>query len=85
MALESFAVGAATDIFPVISVRELIGASGIASRIERSSNLQAWAPAGVVLVSATDHGDGTLTRRYRSPTPASAGRTFFRLFVNLAP
>ena len=85
VALESFAVGAATDIFPVISVRELIGASGIASRIESSSNLQAWAPAGVVLVSATDHGDGTLTRRYRSPTPASAGRTFFRLFVNLAP
>ena len=85
VALESFAVGAATDIFPVISVRELIGASGIASRIESSSNLQAWAPAGVVLVSATDHGDGTLTRRYRSPTPAAAGRTFFRLFVNLAP
>ncbi|MFN0125062.1 MAG: CotH kinase family protein [Verrucomicrobiales bacterium] len=81
--LASFTLGAGTDNFPVISVRELIGASGIASRIESSGNLQSWSPAGIALVSVTDHGDGTMTRAYRSLTPAGTGQGFLRLHVEL--
>ena len=85
LALESFTVGAVTDIFPVISVRELIGAHGLTSRIESSPNMQAWTPAAVTLVFVTDHGDGTMTRRWRTQTPAAAGRTFLRLYVTQTP
>jgi len=85
VALESFAAGAATEIYPVISVRELIGATGLTTRIESSATMQSWAPAAVTLVSVTDHGDGTMTRRWRSLTPAAAGRTFLRLYVTQTP
>lgn len=83
--LETFTVGLATDVYAVISVRELIGAAGLTARIESSANLQAWTTAGVTLVSTTDNGDGTMTRRYRTATPAATGRTFLRLYVMQTP
>lgn len=83
--LESFTVGVSTDLYAVISVREIIGGTGFSTRIEGSPNLQTWTPAGVTLLSTTGHGDGTMTRRYRTLTPVTAGRTFLRLYVTQSP
>ncbi len=85
IATEAFDVAGIVNQYAVISVRELTGAVGVTTRVENSSNLQAWTTTGVALVSTTDHGDGTLTRRFRTLTPTPAGRTFFRLLVSQAP
>ncbi len=83
--LESFTTGGAAELYTVMAVRELIGASGLTARIESSGDMQSWSPAGVELVSVTDHGDGTMTRRWRSLTSTAPGRTFLRLYVTQTP
>jgi hypothetical protein len=65
-------------------VRELIGAREIRASFEVSADLNSWMPAGMVLISTTDLGDGTLRRRYRTELPfnlLSIPRMFLRLAV----
>jgi hypothetical protein len=83
--VESITVNGTPGLYPVVEVRELIGATGITQSIESSTGLQAWAPAGMVLISVTDRGDGTVSRRFRTATPAGAGSTFFRVAVRQTP
>jgi len=81
--VQSLDVGGVVGQYAVIAVRELIGATGVATRIENSSTLQNWTPAAGVLVSVTDHGDGTMTRSFR--LPLQSGHTFLRLAVSQTP
>lgn len=82
---QSFDIGGTVNLYPVMEVRELIGATGITAGIESSPNLQSWGPAAVVLISTTDHGDGTMTRRFRTQSPPQSRSTFFRVSVRQVP
>jgi len=77
----SIEVGGVVALYPVLDVRELIGAEGVTTGLEVSPDLQFWNPAGMVLVSATDRLDGTVVRRYRTAAPylPAASQMYWRL------
>jgi hypothetical protein len=84
VSVASVEVAGASESYPVIDVRELIGALGVETSLEVSLDLNSWMPAGVVLVSTTDKMDGTLVRRYRTADPFDpvvSPRMFLRLSV----
>ena len=84
VSVASVEVAGASESYPVIDVRELIGALGVESSLEVSLDLNSWISAGVVLVSTTDQLDGTVIRRYRTVDPfdpAQSPRMFLRLSV----
>ena len=63
-----------------------LSAVGVQVILERSDDLLGWETAtGLTPVSEANHGDGILTKSYRSllPIPAGQGRRFFRLRVEL--
>ena len=64
-----------------------LSAVGIEVILESSNNLVDWAPSqGLTPISATNNGDGTMTRILRSSQPISSrgGQEFFRLRVELS-
>ncbi|MGI9239658.1 MAG: CotH kinase family protein, partial [Verrucomicrobiales bacterium] len=83
---------AATDVGGVIAdylIYEFeinLAAEGVDYELQSGDDLLAWsdATAGFVLVSTTNHGDGTATVRYRSEAtfPTASPRTFYRLKVS---
>ncbi|MEO8352716.1 MAG: CotH kinase family protein, partial [Chthoniobacteraceae bacterium] len=77
-----------TDNYAVFTVRHVKAAEEIDWRAEATTNLSGpWsiAPADIVpLGPPVDNGDGTETRRYRSPLPIDSDPTrFFRTHVTL--
>lgn len=62
-----------------LAYRQRLSAADILYTIESSSSLAAgsWIPADMVLVSVTDHGDGTATRHYQTRQAVPAGQPLF--------
>ena len=82
ISLEEFALGGVVGLHPVLHRRELIGASGIIHGLESSVDLREWESAGSELLSVFDHGDGSMTRRFRIIERAPDRFRFFRLSVS---
>ena len=69
-----------------LTFRHRLGAD-LALVVETSDTLAAWdGPPSVVLVSSTDHGDGTFTATWRCATPSNgAAKQFLHIRATVAP
>ena len=68
------------DEYLALSYDEWAGASGITYTVEVGTDLLTWPGTTVEVGAPRDNGDGTVTRRFRSATPISAGTgEFIRL------
>jgi len=76
---ESFLIGEASSPYLTIRFRRRLGADDVVYDIESSATLEAtpWLGGAGVLVSETNHGDGTATMVYRSAQPITAGSPVF--------
>ena len=87
-ALESFPIGANLETFLTIHFRRNLLAQNLVSlQPEVSLDLATWTGGdALVLVSETDHGDGTATVTYRSAAPVTgSAEQFIRLRASLLP
>ena len=56
------------------------GAVGVTTTLQVGPNLTSWSDTGVEVLPSTDNGDGTTTRKFRSPSPiGSTSKEFIRL------
>jgi len=72
--------------FLQVAIPASLSTTGIEVVLESSGNLIDWnVSAGLAQVSETNHGDGTITRSYRSllPVPSGIVREFFRVRAEL--
>ena len=68
------------DAYLVMSYDEWAGALGVTYTVEVGGDLISWPGATVEIGAPVDHGDGTVTRKFRSATPIiAADREFIRL------
>jgi hypothetical protein len=76
---DSFLVGQVSGRYLTLRFRRRLGADDVAYDIESSASLATgpWTPGAGVLVSETNHGDGTATMVYRSAQPVTAGPAVF--------
>ncbi len=76
---DSFLVGQFSESFLTIRFRRRLGADDVAYDIESSDSLAtpSWKAGAGVLVSETNHGDGTATMVYRSAQPIAHGPPVF--------
>jgi hypothetical protein len=76
---DSFLVGQVSGQYLTIRFRRRLGADDVVYDIESSPTLAAgpWSPGAGVLVSETNHGDGTATMVYRSSQLLTAGPAVF--------
>ncbi len=83
---ELVALGDAT--YPVVSMRQIIGADDARLDANVSTTLASWLandPADVMFLGRTNNGDGTETIRFRAALPVNGTRQFLRLEAEAKP
>ena len=79
-ALAPFTVLGVPGDYLTLTFRRVLGAEDLTYTTQWSTDLGGWSTGGV-LVSSTDHLDGTVTEVWRSPFPMTAAKTFGRLEI----
>ncbi len=79
-ALQPFTVLGVPGNYLTLSFRRVLGAEDLTYTTQWTTDLASWSTAGV-LVSSTDHLDGTVTELWRSPFPMTGAKTFGRLEI----
>ena len=76
---DTFAVAQIEGRYLTVKFRRRLGADDVSYDIESSSTLDTtpWSPGAGVLVSETNHGDGTATMVYRASQPITPGQPVF--------
>ena len=82
--IESLVVNAVPANYLTLTFRRQIGAEDVGYHVEVSSDLIAWSETAV-LVSSIFNGDGTITEKWRSPSPVDAGPKVFLHLRVLSP
>ncbi len=86
LSVDALDVGAVVDDYLMVEFNVNLAAVGVSYELQSCSDLLNWEAArdGLVLVSTTNHGDGTATVKYRTAGSFSSAspRTFFRLKVS---
>jgi len=69
-----------------ISINSWNGAAGVVYKLQTTPDLTNWNEDGLEILPATDHGNGSLTRIFRSSSPiGSLEREFIRVHLSEAP
>lgn len=79
-AIQELVVGGVPGKYLTITFRRSLRAEDVTHAAQFSPDMNDWSVPGV-LVSSTDHGDGTLTEVWRAPVTTSAGQHFARVRV----